>query len=129
MPLTVDNDRLNPTPEAMARLAARGLTPLVTLDPANPPTMPIPYQEFPRIVYKHPREAYRKVEHRNAMREIVQVEMVANEHIAKSVADQGELDQALAAGWVIKPYIPEQPPDPLAGLYDEKEEKSKRKSA
>jgi len=125
MPFTVDNDRLSSDPARMKP----GVTPLVTLDPANPPTVQIPHMDFPRVVYKHPREAFRKVEHRNSMREVVEVEMVANEHLTRVVANQADLDQALVAGWVTKPYIPEPAPDPLAGLYDEKhEDKGKRKS-
>jgi hypothetical protein len=117
MPQTVDNDQLNQTAEAVQRIAQRGQTPIVTLNPANPPTVQIPHLEFPRVVYQHPVKPFRKVEHRNAMREIVQVEMVANEHLTRVVADQADLDQALAAGWKKEPYIPEPAPDPMAGIY------------
>lgn len=120
MPQAIDNDLLSSTPDAAARLASRGLQALVTLDPAKPPTVQIPHNEFPRVVYKHPKEAFRKIEHRNAMREIVQVEMVANEHLTRLVVDDKELKQALASGWDKKPYIPEPAPDPLAGVYDDK---------
>lgn len=140
MPSTIDNDMLSSTPEAAARLAGRGVTPLVTLDPTKPPVKQIPHMDFPVIVYKHPKEPFRKVEHRNQMREIVQVEMVANEHLTRKVACLDHLDklpsvndnftvtpckncaaalkQATSDGWELKPYIPMAAPDPMAGVYE-----------
>lgn len=127
MPFTVDNDQLNQTSEAMQRIMAKGQTPVVMLDPAKPPTVQIPHMEFPRILYKHPNEPFRKVLHRNHDHIVVHEETVQTEHMTMAVADQKELDQAITSGWTTKPYMPEPLPDPLAGLYDEKP--NKRKSA
>lgn len=84
------------------------------------PVKQIPYLEFPRVVYKHPKEPFRTIEHRNAQHEIVQTEMVLAEHLTMLVNDQKELDRALKQGWVKEPYIPQAVVDPNAGLYDGK---------
>jgi hypothetical protein len=97
-----------------------GTAPLVVLDPAKPPLKSIPHAEYPRVVYKHPREPFRAVEHRNTRHEVVDEEIVPNEHLAKAVADEKELRAALAEGWVKEPYIPKPVPDTTAHIYDEK---------
>lgn len=107
MPFAIDEDKMKPSEGQ-----------IVTLDPSKPPMKSIPHQDFPRLVYKHPTEPFRKVEHRNAMREITQVELVPTEHIYKSVADAKELAHALKEGWVKEPYIQTAPPDPNANLYN-----------
>jgi hypothetical protein len=92
----------------------------------------IPHCEFPCVVYLHPNEPFRIIEHRNADMELVHTERVPTEHLSRQVACEkhlqklepgpceacnAELEKALADGWVKQPYIPEAPPDPLAKLY------------
>ena len=90
---------------------------LVSLDPANPPTKEIPFIEFPRVVYKHPKEPFYKVEHRNNLREIVQTEMLPSEHQALLINNKKELEKAEKDGWVLNPYVPPPLPDHKAELY------------
>ena len=87
------------------------------------PIMHIPHVEFPKVVYKHPSEPYERVEHRNAMHEIVDIELVPTQHLTKSVGTSQELEEALAEGWVGEPYIMKAPPDKRAALYDAKKAK------
>lgn len=115
MPFAVDEDRMITDPSK----AKPGVQPLASLDPANPPTKQIPHMEFPRVLYKHPKEAYKKVEHRNAQHEVVHVELVPAEHLTKVVADKKEMDAAIKQGWVIQPFIAPPPPDPNENLYSE----------
>lgn len=90
---------------------------ILSLDPAKPPVKSIPHQEFPRAVYKHPREPFLTVEHRNAKHELVEEELVPAEHLSK-VVTESELAAALADGWVKEPYLPKAPPDRNAHVYD-----------
>ena len=85
--------------------------------PTGIPVKQIPHAEFPRVVYKHPKEPFRKIEHRNANHELVNTETVPSEHLTRTVQDETELKRALKDGWVLKPYIPQAPPDPNAHLY------------
>jgi hypothetical protein len=112
-PFAIDEDRLTTDPAKIKP----GVQPLASLDPAKPPVKSIAHLEFPRCVYKHPNEPFRKIEHRNAHHELVNVETVPSEHLSKVVNDKKELDAALKEGWVKEPYIPEAPPDPNAALY------------
>jgi hypothetical protein len=88
--------------------------------PSGLPMKQIPHMEFPRVVYMHPKEPWRKIEHRNAQHEIVEVETVPAEHRTRLVTDKNELSNALKEGWVKEPYVPQPPPDPNANLYDAK---------
>lgn len=88
--------------------------------PSGLPMKQIPLMEFPRVVYKHPTEPWRKIEHRNAQHEIVQIETLPAEHIARMVHDEKELNRAVKEGWQKEPYVPKAPEDPNAGLYDAK---------
>lgn len=81
------------------------------------PVKQIPHADFPRIVYMHPNEPTKVVEHRNANFEVVGTEIVQTEHLTQKVADEKELSAALKAGWVLKPYIPKPLPASDAGLY------------
>lgn len=81
------------------------------------PVRQIPFLEFPRVVYMHPNEPFRTVEHRNADQELVHREQVATEHLSKTVATEEELKAALEEGWVKEPYIPTPPPKKDVGLY------------
>jgi hypothetical protein len=124
MPFAIDEDRMVTDPTKVKP----GVKTLTSLDPADPPRKSIPHANFPMVVYKHPKEAFRKVEHRNTAHEIVEVEHVPSEHLNKLVRDSAELETALARGWVKEPYIAEAPPDPNAELYaDSAESKSKAK--
>lgn len=62
------------------------------LDIAKPPMKTVPHQEFPKMVYKHPKDK-------------------AQEHKTRIVADAAELAAALKAGWLQKPHIPAAPPE------------------
>lgn len=109
MPYTVDEEKIQ------GKISGQ---PMLSMELHNPPTRQILHADFPRIVYKHPREAFRTIEHRNARHEVVQEEIVAAEHLTLRVENKADLEKALKAGWVKEPYIPEAPPDPNAGLYD-----------
>lgn len=144
-PFAIDNDKMHAgSPER-----------LLSLDPAKPPVKSIPHMEFPRVVYKHPNEPFLVIEHRNSKHELVEEEIIPAEHLSKVLMcreheiemEQGAkqspprdvliancrkceaaLEEALAEGWVLKPYVPEAVPDKRAALYETKlkEAKSKR---
>jgi len=111
-PFTIDEEKM----QGKAK-PGEDSTILVSLDPHKPPVISIPHMDFPRVVYKHPLEPFRTIEHRNARHELVEEEIVASEHLTRSVADQKELEKALKEGWTLKPYIPPTLPDPNADLY------------
>lgn len=125
MPFAIDEDRMVTDPTK----AKPGTKVLASLDPADPPRKSIPHANFPCVVYKHPKEPFRKVEHRNTAHEVVEVEHIAAEHLTKLVKDEAEMRLALKQGWVKEPYIAEAPPDPNAELYrtDEPEAKPDKK--
>lgn len=66
---------------------------LKILDINNPPTKVVPHQEFPKMIYLHPKDK-------------------SQEHKVKVVNNQEELDVALKAGWKTKPHIQVIPPAP-----------------
>ena len=113
MPFAIDEEKMVTDPLQ----AKPGAQPLVQLDPAKPPVKVIPHLEFPRIVYKHPKEPFYKVEHRNAQREVVDVEFRPAEHKTLKVNDAKELAAALKEGWVKEPYIAPEAKDPNSDLY------------
>jgi len=78
----------------------------LSVDYAHPPMRTIPFLAFPAMVFKHPKEPYRK--------EIVDGKSVkiANEALTAVVQDQEELDAKLAEGWTQKMYVPPAPPSP-----------------
>lgn len=133
-PLAIDESKMQP--------GSFGVSPLLSLDPAKPPTKSIPHYHFPLAVYKHPVEKFVTILHRNAKHELVEEEIVPAEHLTRVIACpehanggpkacercQSELQKALEEGWVEEPYIPEAPPDPKARLYEAKA-KSKQRSA
>lgn len=61
--------------------------PKKVLDIANPPVRAIPYNQFPKMVYLHPEDP-------------------TETHKTAIVHTQAELDEHLAAGFVVKPHIP-----------------------
>jgi hypothetical protein len=95
------------------------------------PVKQIAHADFPRIVYMHPNEPTKVVEHRNDRFEVVGTEVVQTEHLTKKVACAAHLDsgvakceacekalkEAIAEGWVKEPYIPKPLPKADAGLY------------
>jgi hypothetical protein len=87
------------------------------------PVRQIPHREFPCIVYKHPNEPFRTIEHRNTNFEVVGTEVVQTEALTKKVENQGELEAALADGWVRELYVPKPLPDPTAHLYEQRRKK------
>jgi len=129
-PLAIDQDKMQ----------QGSLNQVLSLDPAKPPTKPIPHMEFPRVVYKHPVEPFVTIEHRNAKFEVVGEEVVPTEHLTRVIPSEvhmreahptgtvtgacskysAELKEALAEGWVTEPYVPEAPPDPREKLYAQK---------
>lgn len=112
------------------RIAAKPGEPdhLLVLDPAKPPQKPIAFQEFPMVVYKHPREAFKRVEHRNANHELVHTEIEPAEHLTKKVENAAELEAALKSGWVKEPYIAPPLPDPNSELYEAAEAEAPKKA-
>lgn len=95
------------------------------LDMSRPPNTPqglplknIPFNEFPRVLYKHPVKPFKKVEHRNTKHEVVHTEYEATEHLTCAVHNREEMARKLKEGWVKEPYIQQAPPDPDAALYE-----------
>jgi len=107
LPRAIDENKMNPTSGEV----------ILSLDMAKPPTKEIPIAEFPRVVYKHPKEPYVLVEHRNNMHAVVHTEMVPAEHKTRLVQNKSELAEAMKDGWVKEPYIPKAAPEPTADLY------------
>lgn len=62
------------------------------LDINKPPLKAIPHQEFPRMVYLHPKD--KQKEHRTLI-----------------VPDKKELESAMKRGYRLQPHIPVAPPD------------------
>ena len=89
------------------------------------PVKNIPYLEYPRVMYLHPNEPYREIEHRNTRMEVVSVDVVPTEHLEKTVHSREEQEAAEADGWVTNPYIPKPPVDPVAHLYKKKQASKK----
>ena len=110
MPFTIDEAKMKGTDEQQ-----RGK--IISMDPAKPPVKPIPFMEFPKVVYRHPREPFKVIVHRNANFEVVGEERVPSEHLTRRVDDAKELSAALKDGWVKEPYIAPPLPDPNAELY------------
>ena len=110
MAFTVDIDAMTSTP---------GKPGIVSMDPAKPPVKAIPFMEYPRCIYKHPKEPYKIIIHRNAKHEVVDEERVPSEHLTRVVADKKELAEALKDGWALDAYVPAGPVDPNANLYSE----------
>jgi hypothetical protein len=115
MPFKVDEERMKTTLPVMRNGVE--VQPLLQMDPLKPPVISIPHMEYPRVVYMHPNEPFRTVEHKNANFEVVGTEIVQTEHLSKKVENEDELKAALKEGWVKEPYIPKAPPDPNANLY------------
>lgn len=93
--------------------------------PTGIPMKQIPILEYPRVVYKHPREPFKTILHRNTKQEIVREEMVQSEHLTKVVEDEKQLKAALKEGWVKEAYVPQELPDPDAHLYETAEATAK----
>lgn len=87
------------------------------------PVRQIPFYEFPKLVYMHPNEPTQTIEHQNDKFETVGLEVVPTEHLTKVIAcsahfsgnpgaEKGKchaceqlFKEALAEGWVVKPYV------------------------
>jgi hypothetical protein len=85
--------------------------------PTGLPVRDIPHEEYPRVIYKHPVEPFKTIEHRNAKQEVVREEIVQAEHLTRVVSDKKELESAMKDGWKKEPYLPQPLPNPNAGLY------------
>jgi hypothetical protein len=90
---------------------------IVSLDMAKPPTREIEFLEFPRVIYKHPKEPFVKIEHRNNMKELVFTELVPAEHLTRIVNSKAELEKAMKDGWVKDPYVPQAAPSSTDANY------------
>lgn len=97
-----------------------------TLDMTKPqgtahglPVIQIPHQEYPRCVYKHPREPFYVEEHRNVNHEVVHREVKSAAHRVHICNTKAEHEQKLAEGWQNEPYLQQAPPDPMDALYGE----------
>ena len=128
MPQAIDDEKMSGKP-----FMENGIMkmPLLQMEQNKPPLKSIPHLEFPRVLYRHPIEPFRVVEHRNAMHEIVDIEKIPSEHLTRVVACpehlekgakecancEAELAKALEDGWVKEPYLPKPLPDPNANLY------------
>lgn len=108
MPFAVDEEKMKGSDTVQQ---------LQSLDIAKPPLKSIPFAAFPKVVYKHPKEPFRVVVHRNANYEVVGEERIPSEHLTRKVEDAKELAAALKEGWVKEPYLAQAPPDPNANLY------------
>jgi len=86
MPFVIDEEKLNdPSMQIM--------------DPAKPPIKQVPYQEFPRMVYLHPKDK-------------------TKEHRAIVVQNQAQLDNAQKQGFRLEPHIPEGAPVDLTAGFE-----------
>jgi hypothetical protein len=126
MPQEIDTDALKAMPEVRlpaAKLQAGNSLLGVPAGPSGrsePGTIPhrdIPHQDFPRVVYLHPRKPYRRLMvpidgHGNK-----EWQWIANEAKVRKVADQKELDQALKEGYKTKHYVV--PPRPIEDAEEE----------
>jgi hypothetical protein len=115
MPFTIDEERMKSTQPFKRK--GQEIKPLFEMNLMGPPVIEIPHADFPRVVYMHPNEPFRTVEHRNANMELVLSEQVPTTHLTRIVQDEKELEAALADGWVKEAYMPKAPPDPDAHLY------------
>jgi hypothetical protein len=110
MPFAIDEERFQQKP------GEDGAGTLVSMDLHHPPVKSIPHAEFPKLVYKHPKEPFGTIAHRNAKHEIVHEEVVPNEHLTLVVSDRSALAKALKDGWLEQPYIQQAPPG-KASIY------------
>lgn len=97
MPFTVDIEKMSKQPSFDVTAAPN--------TPTGIPMKQIPILEFPRVVYKWPKQEFRTILHRNNKHEVVHEEVVPTEHLTKVVNDKKELAAALKEGWVEQPYI------------------------
>lgn len=62
------------------------------------------FQKFPTIVYRHPKNHYKVVKHKD-MHGNFNEETVANEHLTKTVNSEDELKDAFKSGWRKDPFV------------------------
>lgn len=77
------------------------------LDINKPPTKSIAHQEFPKMVYLHPKDK-------------------TQEHRTRVVEDKDELEAAQKVGWKASPHIPEAAPDAALEGFEYEPESAKR---
>lgn len=82
MPFALDQDKLD-SPD------------LKMLDIGHPPSRSIPHQEYPKMVYLHPKDK-------------------TKEHLPKIVANAEELEAAKVQGFRTAPHVPVAPPQDLS---------------
>lgn len=87
--------------------------------PGDIPTKEIPMQDFPKVVYLHPRKPYRRMflpvdGHGNK-----EWQWIANEAKPLRVADKQELAKAIKDGYQEKVYIAPAPPNATAEPEEE----------
>ncbi len=78
------------------------------LDINNPPTMQMPYEPYPKMVYLHPKDK-------------------TKEHRYKVVQNAPELEAAQKQGWKNVPHIPEEAPEDLSAFDVEEYEEAEAK--
>jgi hypothetical protein len=94
------------------------------------PVKRIPDYNFPRCIYLWPNKPTRTIVHRNDKHEVVHEEIEPTEHMSKNVSCETHvsgglncpdcealLQEALAEGWVLQPYMPKPLVKPEASLY------------
>jgi len=86
-----------------------------TLQIEKMPTKEIPHQEFPKVVYKHPKQPFRTEIHTIQGRE--QEVQVALEAKTRVVGDKRELKQALDEGYTEQIYVAPATPEPSDAEY------------
>lgn len=83
------------------------------LDIGKPPLRSIPHMEFPKCIYKHPKDKFKTVRVKDERGVVVEEYKEPTTHLTKIVNTKAELDKALKDGWVKEPYIPADLPDEL----------------
>lgn len=86
MPYALDEDKLNSADLKM-------------MDIGNPPTRNIPHQEYPRMVYLHPKDK-------------------SKEHRTEIVENEDEMDAAEASGFRTAPHVPVPKPQDFSLDYE-----------
>jgi hypothetical protein len=79
-------------------------SPLLKMDATRPPTIEIGYLEFPRMIYKWPKQKFSLSRRKNELGEIERFQ-IANEAQSKTVSNQAEFDAAVKAGWKKEHYV------------------------
>lgn len=88
----------------MGQIDQEKLDTATTLDMNKPPMTTKEFQKFPTMVYRHPKNHYKTVKHKD-MHGNVTEEQVPVEHLTKQVRDEDELKDSLKSGWRKDPFV------------------------